>query len=163
MCIRDSLLPVGSGVPQGSVLGPLLYLLFTSDLPSASETTVATYADDTAILATHSDPSIASLILQESLNSVQLWLDNWRIKINSSKSVHVTFTTRKANCPPVTINGQPVPQAESAKYLGMHLDRRLTWKKHITSKKFELNHKVRNIYWLIGLSLIHILTVVKSI
>ena len=59
---------------QGSVLGPLLYLLFTSDLPSTSETTVVAYADDTAILATHSDPSIASLMLQESLNSVQLWL-----------------------------------------------------------------------------------------
>ena len=89
MCIRDR----GSGVPQGSVLGPLLYLLFTSDLPSARETTVATYADDTAILATHSDPSIASFILQESLNNVQFWLDKWRIKIKSSNSVHVTFNT----------------------------------------------------------------------
>ena len=67
-------------------------LCSTSDLPSASETTVATYADDTAILATHSDPSIASLILQESLNNVQLWLDKWRIKINSSKSVQSTYT-----------------------------------------------------------------------
>ena len=103
----------------------LLYLLFTSDLPSGSDTTVATYANDTAILVTHSDPSIVSLILQELLNSVQLWLEKWHIKINSSKSVHITFTTLKANCPLVTINGQSIPKAESSKYLEMLLDRRL--------------------------------------
>ena len=63
------LLPVGAGVLQGSILGPPLYLLFTLDLQSGRDTTIVTY---TVILATHSDLSIVSLMLQELLNSVQL-------------------------------------------------------------------------------------------
>jgi hypothetical protein len=62
------------GVPQGSVLDPLLYLLYTADVPTMADSTTANFADDTAVLTTHEDPAIATHRLQTNLNKIQLWL-----------------------------------------------------------------------------------------
>lgn len=145
-----SLHTIKSGVPQGSILGPFLYLLFTNDFPTTVGTQTATFADDTAIISSHKDPSTASSLLQVHLNKTQDWLKKWRIKINSSKCVHVTFTTKRDTCPPVSINGQEIPIAEEAKYLGIHLDKRLTWRKHIFTKRKQLGLKLRSMYWMLS-------------
>ena len=103
---QTNLFPVEAGVPQGSVLGPVLYTVYTSDQPLSRHTTTATYADDTASLASHDDPVMASNNLQIHLDKLQLWFRKWRIKVNESKSVHVTFTMRRETCPLAFLNNQ---------------------------------------------------------
>jgi len=116
-----------AGVPQGSVLDPVRYLLYMADLPTTNGVLTATFADDTALLAAHKNHTTASKILQEVIDTIQHWIKKWRIKLNEAKSTHVTFTTCRDTCPSIVINGQPIPQADVAKYLDKYLDRRLTW------------------------------------
>ncbi|CAH2233749.1 jg14353 [Pararge aegeria aegeria] len=114
---------IKASVPQGSVLGPILYSIYTADLRSTSEVETATYADDTACLASDICPDRASQKLQIQLDKNDQWLTKWRIKYSASKSKHITFTLRKDNCPPVTMGGKKLPSETTVKYLGLHLDR----------------------------------------
>ena len=65
---------IHSGVPQGSILGPILYSIYTADIPVMDTTLIATYADDTAILASHVDPVQAAELLQQHLRLLETWM-----------------------------------------------------------------------------------------
>lgn len=141
---------ISAGVPQGSVLGPILYLLYTRDIPVNENSVMATFADDTAILAVDKGVETATMKLQHAVNRVRDWTQRWRIKLNETKSIQVNFTYKKIVTLPIYINNQIVPHANVAKYLGMNLDAKLKWKEHIKKKKEELNLKYRKLYWLLG-------------
>jgi hypothetical protein len=93
---------------------------------------------------------VSILNLQELLHIIQKWVTKWKIKVNESKSSHITFTLRKGHCPAVNINQTNIPQTEAVKYLGLHFDCRLNSKKHIDRKRKHSNLKAKEITWLIG-------------
>ena len=143
---------ISAGVPQGSVLGPLLYLLYTFDIPKIKGVQIATFADDTALLAISENTAQSTVKLQHAIDKVVNWTKNWRISLNESKSQHINFTLKKEIPIPILINNQRVPYSNSAKYLGMTLDVKLRWKEHIKIKRKQLNIVKAKMDWLIGRS-----------
>jgi hypothetical protein len=78
--------------PQGSVLGPVLYLLYTCDVPQTANTKILTFADNTAIMAVGENIEEATDKLQQAINAINSWTKQWRIILNKITSVHVNFT-----------------------------------------------------------------------
>lgn len=131
-----------AGVPQGSDLSPDLYNIYTADIPNSENTLIATYADDTAILSSHSDSTTAYQNLQIHLDNISKWSIKWRIKINTDKSFHIPFTLRKAVLPPIYFQNNPIQTTTQTKYLGLILDKRLTWGPHLKIKRKTLNTRL---------------------
>lgn len=125
-------------------------MIFTADIPTTRLTTVATYADDTAIIASHTNPQRASPNLQANLNKIEEWLQKWKIKANETKSTHMAFTLRRKTCPPVNLNNKQLAETDSTKYLGIHLDMRLTRGKYIFTKKKQIRLKLQQMFWMVG-------------
>ena len=134
----SNLKPINAGVPQGSILGPILYVLFTSDLPVPRNSVIATFADDTCILAVGENEDQATQKLQASLDNIVEWTAKWRIKLDESKSMHINFTNKNIRHLPICISGTQVIYTNQAEYLGTTLDAKLSWKEHVKKKQEEL-------------------------
>ncbi|KAF0756919.1 Uncharacterized protein FWK35_00014605 [Aphis craccivora] len=133
---------IKAGVPQGHYLSPILYNIFTADLPKSNQTLLASFADDTAILTSNKFSDIASQHLKLHLNKIESWAKNWKIKINDEKSAQVNFSLNKRECPPLKFNNKPIPVHQSTKYLDITLDKRLTWSNHTKQKRKQLNSRL---------------------
>lgn len=93
-------------VPQGILLGPLLYVLYTPDLLTSENTTIGMFDDDTAIVPNHEKIRIVFNHIQQYSDHLQQWLHKWRIKVNENKLAHVTSTLRRESCSPVIISNK---------------------------------------------------------
>ena len=120
-----------SGVPQGSVLGPLLFLLFINDLPEKISSHIRLYADDVIIYRTvYSNNDV--LRLQEELNVLSKWASDWHMTFNLNKCEHLVVSNiRSPLYTEYRINDHSIRKVSTAKYLGVIIDHNLSWCDHI--------------------------------
>lgn len=124
-----------AGVPQGSVLSPLLYIAYTNDIPIPQNgVELALFADDTALYTKSRNPQVALTRIQTSITELGNWFRKWRIEVNPEKSSAVYFSHRKRiphGTRPLRMLGTTVPYQRTVKYLGVTLDSWLTFTPHI--------------------------------
>ena len=131
---------VDSGVPQGSTLGPLLFLIYINDLPLATNMKVRLFADDACLSFENTDPLALQQQTNQELLKVNNWLNQNKLFLNYSKSNFIIFTKKKINHNfKITIADNQIQQVRSTKYLGVVLDEKLNWEPHIKSLKSKLS------------------------
>lgn len=138
----SSKLPVLSGVPQGSILGPLLFLLYVNDLPSAvSSSSLLMFADDTKCLKPIANPRDTTL-LQCDLNSLSSWSANWHLPFNSNKcTILHFFSSSSILTPDYYLDSTPLSTSDNHKDLGVIFTTNLSWShhySHITTSAYRL-------------------------
>ena len=124
------------GVPQGSILGPLLFVLLVNDLPKVtSSCSLLMYADDTVLFYSHKDVSDIERKLNQDLSSIDAWLSDNSLFLNREKTECLLFGTRgklsAVNSFNITIKGHAITRVSEFKYLGVVLDECLSWSTHV--------------------------------
>ena len=128
---------VPAGVPQGSILGPLFFLIYTHDLPSAVQADVECdqFADDTALLSIHTKRAPAVVEMQLGVNGTSKWLNEWRLQINISKTfaMEITRSTLPHPKPCILLGDANLELTNRQKHLGLVITPTLAWKEHTAS------------------------------
>lgn len=130
--------PIAAGVPQGSILGPLLFIFYISDMPKSPHTNMSIFADDTAIYSSQLNLKESTTKLQEHLMILENYFHQWKIKINANKSEHIDFTRKRRIKPdehPIQLkyDNNNIQMVDSAKYLGVTLQRNLKFSLHVNN------------------------------
>ena len=125
---------VKCGVPQGSILGPILFLVYINDLAKICRNTLPfLFADDTNLFISGSNlPQIEEMLNQE-LQEISLWLKVNKLSLNIKKTHYMLFTNKRSTkpCISVDIDGHSIDAVEYTRFLGIYIDNELNWKKHI--------------------------------
>lgn len=144
------------GVPQGSVLSPLLYNIYTHDLDHSviPMCSILQYADDLVIYNINNSASLAANSVQKSLNELTKWLTNHDLSISADKSVVVTFSRRKPNSNiNMSIGNSDIPNSNEVRFLGVKLDSKMSGLAHANhvvnkcEKSVNLLRSLAGVWW----------------
>jgi hypothetical protein len=139
---------VHAGVPQGSILGPLLFLLYVSDLSSNLQNKSSLFADDTTIIVPiDNDPVSCIQNLNLDLNRLQIWADLWRITFNPSKTtyVRVSYKFRKRILNPIYLQRIKINEVDSHTNLGLIYSTRMDWSHHLQNIAKKVGLRMANL------------------
>ena len=134
--VYSDTMPCNIGTPQGSVLGPLIFLLFNNDLHlHLSYSNSILFADDTTICATHKDIRHLTWCIQEDLKTLSDWFKANKLTLNVSKSVCMLFSRKNKKTweyefPGLTIDNAVLHKVSITKFLGVYIDENLSWTEH---------------------------------
>jgi hypothetical protein len=149
---RSASRQIRAGVPQGSILAPFLFNIFTSDMPTKlAGTEVALYADDAAIYSQSYDNAVIARNLQTSLDELSKWYASWRMALNTSKTTATLFERKRSSrkrtvLPKLTLNGDDIEWTPTSKYLGVTLDSQLKWNEHLQNIQNKTSRKLGALY-----------------
>lgn len=154
-CLSNNF-PIPAGVPQGSLLGPLLYSVYTSDIPNLGDGCVLfLFADDTAVTVKGRTPREITNKLQRCLNAFAEYAKTWKIKINSAKTQTIMFLHRQsprlkpsATCT-IEMDGTRVEWSTEVTYLGLLFDEKLLFRSHVEKTLTRCSALVKCLYPLI--------------
>ena len=122
-----------AGIPQGFILGPLLFLVYIDDIAEKIQSNINSFADDTCLSMVAGNPSAAGTILQNDINRIIIWADKWLVRFNPSKSESLIIF-RKRNKPThsdLLIYNVVIPQVNIHKHLGVFISSNVSWDNHL--------------------------------
>ena len=145
--VTSESLPISHGVPQGSILGPLLFILFINDLPQCIlNCKIGLYADDTVLLFSAKTVKEIETNLQADLNRAQDWFRINRLHLNTKKTKWSLIGTHqklsKTESITLHVGDEPLEQVSEYKYLGMWFDENLNWNHHIDKMCAKLSKRL---------------------
>ncbi|KAL9967850.1 hypothetical protein ACROYT_G026148, partial [Oculina patagonica] len=147
--LRSTPHKIRCGVPQGSILGPLFFILYINDLNNASNLESILFADDTNLFISHKDPDFLISTLNGELIKLSKWFRANRLSLNLTKTNFMEFKPRQKQSSSdfnVVINETVIAQVNETVFLGVVLDDNLTWKSHISSLAIKISKSIGIIF-----------------